>query len=235
MPCCLFVVLLHSGNYCAAGSESHRAAACGAGSTCGATPTKCYCPSGTPSRKIVSDNHFTLPEDPTKAAYRTGQDACPLAYRCTDGIKELNLLFTDCGARTINEGTTGNVGGPLKAQAMDGSTIAFSIGGPVRGSGCSWSTAPGISIHSSSGQVSVTSNSISYESCSYFTATVTAAIGGKGTTCNLRVNIGDVNERPSLLNCGATRKVVERSAVNTPVGVEVRASDPDLGESLFFR
>lgn len=178
-------------------------------------------------------NFYSLPEEADQA-YRSSAEACPTSYKCENGLRELNFVFTDCKERSKPEGVSGDVGSPVSAVILDGDAITYSLGSPTRGSGCTWGTAPTLSIGATTGQITMSSNTLDHEQCDSITVVTTATSGEHTITCTTTIAITNVNEAPTLINCGTDREVTEMSAVNTEIGSPISASDPDLGESLFY-
>ena len=226
-----------AGYYCAAGSTSSTAAACGTGTAgsvnCAAMPANCYCPAGTPTRLAVPDAYYSVPED-TDEAYRSSADPCPPSYTCEDGVRELSFVFTDCKERSIAEGANGAVGDPVTAVILNGAPIQFSISSPSQGTGCNWGAPPTLTMDPNTGQITMNANTLDHEECDSISVVTTATSGEHAITCTTTIAVDNVNEGPAFLNCHTSRIVEEMSPVNTNVGSAITASDPDLGESLFY-
>ena len=119
---------------------------------------------------------------------------------------------------------------PSSDQDRPGQTLTYTI------------LAPNDSVFSLS-RVSATSFSLSlaagttldYETKSEYT--IDLEISDDGTppqtvTTSVRFLVGDVNEKPTLVQ--DTRRVDENAPVGTPVGAPLVATDPDIGQNLFF-
>lgn len=89
-------------------------------------------------------------------------------------------------------------------------------------------------INSSNGQITVNNGSqINYESTTFYQLRVEVRDQmGLTETANVRINVTDVNEKPSVQN-GQTFSVVGFSDNGTQVG-QVVATDPDAGDSLSY-
>lgn len=203
-----------------------------------------YCPAGTSDRQVVDDNYYTIPASADHITTRYGQEPCPADKVCVGGemLAAASFTQTTCPAgfttRAIEEGATGNVGDKVEATKAPGysGTLAHSIvsGSVSSNSGCNVNNP--FSITATNGQLAL-GTALDREYCSQFNVTVRATVGSDYSDCVVTVNVLDVNEAPSVTDCGSgsiSLTVEERSPVNTQVGSPIAATDPDAGQVLLF-
>ncbi|KAA0146321.1 hypothetical protein FNF29_08136 [Cafeteria roenbergensis] len=118
-----------------------------------------------------------------------------------------------------------------KLQGGATGTIAYSITSQSWNQGCVHGDSNVFTI-SSSGQLSLNSRSIKYDTCTSFVVNVRTSFGASVADCKVTISVVDVNEKPTAL-CG-NREVNEKVIAGTKVGLPMLATDPDRQQSLIW-
>ena len=173
-----------AGSYCPARSTSKTQETC---SMTGREPTETYCPSGTTSRIVVSNNHYTIPETGPEHG-RVDQKPCPSDYVCIKGRRYLKIQFeglcsTGIGSASIDENSVGNVV-KLTARAVTSSSpISYFIDASSPTSGCPV-TNP-FSFQSDGTLRLTRSGGVDYEACPSYDLTIRATGTVDGSPANV--------------------------------------------------
>lgn len=80
-----------NGYFCEAGSEEKDLVDCGTGS-CAGQPAACFCPEGTPERRLVRDGYYTLGSTPSR---RHSEAVCPAGFVCNGGDKSSSASWVN--------------------------------------------------------------------------------------------------------------------------------------------
>ena len=176
--------------------------------------------------------HYTIPES-APAERREDKASCPTGSVCEDGVQLPSMEWANCadGAtmRFIDETPDGDSFSSTSVGTAITSTHSgaeYSLTSVTRPSGCSDGA---FTVNDATGQLTLTS-SVNYEDCPYFVVRITASDSLDSITCDVTVNVNDLNDRPTIDNCG-NREVEETAGELANIGNEFVVNDPDKGQT----
>ena len=138
--------------------------------------------------------------------------------------------FTDgvSTTRAIAEKTASgqNIGAPIAATDADTEdTLTYTLNGI---------DAASFRIVSTSGQLQ-TNVTLDYETKSSYSVTVSVSDGNGGSdSIPVRIDVTNVNEKPTFSPGGIRLTVAEQTAAGTNIGKPITATDPDSGDTLTY-
>ena len=232
-----------AGYHCDLGSKNSMASSCAPLNCDSSNPcANWYCPGGS-GRRVVTSGYYSTPETDSDR-FRTGETKCSIHETCVNGVRKRKVSWTNDFAPCSSGQTSKLLTTVAENQQSWQTTITGSSNVPGQSitfqlDGSSSSCGPGAGIgDTSTSKFRVFSTNklglsspLSYTACPLgnpWRIRIKAIVGSYSTTCILEINVGDVNEQPSV-NGGQSFTIPENSAKGVQVsGGPVIAKDPEV-------